>query len=68
LLKLPAAALKFQVNSFDYKAPANPKGSRANNILGQERAQSALNFGVAMQNPGYNIYVMGEPGTGRLSK
>ncbi len=36
-------------------------------ILGQSRAQSALEFGVAMRNPGYNIFVMGEPGTGRLS-
>ncbi|MDO8844385.1 Lon protease family protein [Methylicorpusculum sp.] len=36
-------------------------------ILGQIRAQSALEFGVSMQNSGYNIYVMGEPGTGRLS-
>jgi len=67
LLKLPAAALKFQVNPHDYNSPINPKDSQASNILGQERAQSALNFGIAMQNPGYNIYVMGEPGTGRLS-
>ena len=36
-------------------------------ILGQERATSAIQFGVAMQRSGYNIYVMGEPGTGRMS-
>ncbi|MEC4750077.1 ATP-binding protein [Methylomicrobium sp. Wu6] len=36
-------------------------------ILGQARAQSALEFGVAMTRHGYNIYVMGEPGLGRLS-
>ncbi len=36
-------------------------------VLGQERAVEALQFGVAMPRHGYNIYVMGEPGTGRFS-
>ncbi len=36
-------------------------------ILGQERANSAIQFGVAMNRSGYNIYVMGESGTGRMS-
>lgn len=36
-------------------------------VLGQDRAVNALQFGVAMQRPGYNIYVMGEQGTGRFS-
>ena len=36
-------------------------------VLGQERAVEALQFGVAMPRAGYNVYVMGEPGTGRFS-
>ena len=36
-------------------------------VLGQERAVAALQFGVAMPRAGYNVYVMGEPGTGRFS-
>jgi predicted ATP-dependent protease len=36
-------------------------------VLGQERAVAALQFGVAMPRPGYNVFVMGEPGTGRFS-
>ncbi|MBU2321413.1 MAG: AAA family ATPase [Gammaproteobacteria bacterium] len=36
-------------------------------VLGQERAVDALQFGVAMPRPGYNVFVMGEPGTGRFS-
>jgi len=66
-LKLPPNALKLQINQNDYSIITDTKRIKINNILGQERAQSALDFGVAMQNPGYNIYVMGEPGTGRLS-
>lgn len=66
-LKLPAKSLKLHINQTDYSVLADTPESRVANILGQERAQSALGFGIAMQNPGYNIYVMGEPGTGRLS-
>ena len=36
-------------------------------VLGQARAVEALQFGVAMPRPGYNVFVMGEPGTGRFS-
>ena len=36
-------------------------------ILGQERAVEAIQFGVAMHRPGYNIFVMGGAGTGRSS-
>jgi len=38
-----------------------------NGVLGQERAVSAIQFGVAMDRPGYNVYVMGDSGTGRSS-
>ena len=66
-LKLPTTSLKLQINQTDYSILTDSTGTRVANILGQKRAQAALSFGVAMQNPGYNIYVMGEPGTGRLS-
>ncbi|MEJ6656741.1 MAG: ATP-binding protein, partial [Pseudomonas sp.] len=36
-------------------------------ILGQDRAVEAMQFGVAMRRSGYNMFVMGEPGTGRFS-
>ncbi|MEK9710931.1 MAG: ATP-binding protein, partial [Thalassolituus sp.] len=36
-------------------------------VLGQERAVNAIQFGVAMERPGYNIFVMGDNGTGRSS-
>lgn len=61
-LKLPVAALKLGITLPASSATAPPTA-----ILGQQRAQSALAFGIAMKIPGYNIFVMGEPGTGRLS-
>lgn len=36
-------------------------------VLGQSRAVQALQFGIAMQRTGYNVFVMGESGTGRFS-
>ena len=60
-LTLPASALKLVIDL------PNTPDTRAAGILGQNRAQSALAFGIAMKSPGYNIFVMGDPGTGRLS-
>lgn len=34
-------------------------------VPGQARATEAMDFGLAMNQPGYNVFVMGEPGTGR---
>ena len=36
-------------------------------IIGQDRARKALMLGMAINQPGYNIYVSGEVGTGKLS-
>jgi predicted ATP-dependent protease len=64
-LKLSLASLKLNVDLAGFEFPTAPKLPET--ILGQSRAQSALEFGVAMSNPGYNVFVMGEPGLGRLS-
>jgi lon-related putative ATP-dependent protease len=36
-------------------------------IIGQERAVKALQFGVEIKSPGYNVFVSGIAGTGRLT-
>ncbi len=36
-------------------------------IVGQERGMEALRFGMGMGKAGYNIFVTGEPGLGRLT-
>ncbi|MBQ3626812.1 MAG: AAA family ATPase, partial [Synergistaceae bacterium] len=40
-----------------------------NNLIGQERAAEAIDFGLAVpaENRGYNIFIAGEPGSGRTS-
>lgn len=34
-------------------------------MLGQERAKEALSFGIGIQHPGYNMYLMGSSGLGK---
>ena len=36
-------------------------------MVGQADALAALEFGVTIDAPGYNIFVLGEPGSGRMS-
>lgn len=36
-------------------------------IIGQERAVKVLQFGLEMRGKGFNIYVSGNPGTGRMT-
>jgi lon-related putative ATP-dependent protease len=64
-LKLSPETLKatIDLSAIDFTASLDSTSS----LLGQERAQAALEFGIAMTNSGYNIFVMGETGSGRLS-
>ncbi|MDO9212410.1 MAG: ATP-binding protein [Methylococcales bacterium] len=64
-LKLPIEALKLHIDLTGFDFPPAPR--LQNTILGQDRARSALEFGVAMPNAGYNIFVMGDTGLGRVS-
>jgi lon-related putative ATP-dependent protease len=35
-------------------------------VIGQERATRAISFGMDVDSPGYHVYALGEPGTGRI--
>jgi len=60
-----ALARPFTAKQFSFVSTEDIEPFRG--VLGQERAVEALQFGVAMPRPGYNVFVMGEPGTGRFS-
>jgi predicted ATP-dependent protease len=38
----------------------------ADEIFGQPRAIRAIEFGIHMDAPGYNVFIVGSPGTGRM--
>ncbi|WP_430462601.1 Lon protease family protein [Thalassolituus sp. LLYu03] len=64
---LPASALTQAIpaNSLNFEDTRSLDAFQG--VLGQDRAVNAIQFGVAMQRPGYNIFVMGDTGTGRSS-
>jgi predicted ATP-dependent protease len=64
-LKPEALTRPFSPEQFNFTNTEDLEPFRG--VLGQERAVEALQFGVAMPRPGYNVFVMGEPGTGRFS-
>lgn len=66
-LRLAPEALTRPFNSSQFTFTTTDELEPFLGVLGQERAVEALQFGVAMPRHGYNVYVMGEPGTGRFS-
>lgn len=58
---------KCDPDQFDFKTTAELGDDILNvdGLLGQERAESAIKFGVSMKREGYNLYVQGSPGTGK---
>ncbi|MDK2776460.1 MAG: AAA family ATPase [Pseudomonadota bacterium] len=64
---VPASALTQAINSDVLDFHDTRELDAFHGVLGQDRAVNAIQFGVAMQRPGYNIFVMGETGTGRSS-
>ena len=43
------------------------KPRRPEPLIGQQRAFEAMEFGLAVDGRGYNIFVVGQPGSGRTS-
>ncbi|MGB1253456.1 MAG: Lon protease family protein [Candidatus Promineifilaceae bacterium] len=52
-------------NQFEFETTAELDS--VNGIFGQPRGVRALEFGIGIRSEGYNIYVMGETGTGRTT-
>ncbi|MBM4180017.1 MAG: AAA family ATPase [Betaproteobacteria bacterium] len=48
---------------FDFKTTAELTATTE--IVGQRRAVDAVRLGIEMHRPGYNLFVLGEPGSGR---
>lgn len=52
-------------SQFNFKTTADLENDP--HIIGQPRGTKAIAFGVGIQSPGYNIFVMGSMGTGRTT-
>src|SRR5262245_18241311 len=65
--EVPVSKLRWQCDPESLGFHTTDELSPLEGIIGQERAQKALNLGVEIARVGYNIYVSGMTGTGKLS-
>ncbi|WP_432401744.1 Lon protease family protein [Wukongibacter sp. M2B1] len=65
--KISYHKLKKIYNSRHFKFKTTKDLDNFDGIIGQERAEKALEFGLKVKNPKYNIFISGIKGTGRTS-
>ena len=64
-MPLPAYELSADQITFHLSPPTSIPEKEDLAIIGQARAMEALSLGLGIQSKGYNIFIMGLPGTGR---
>ncbi len=65
--ELPVSALRWYADSSAFDFPSTAYVDPLQGIIGQRRALEALTLGAEIFSPGYNIFVSGLAGTGRLT-
>ena len=64
---VPVSKLKWTLNPKKLAFNTTNDLEAQTDIIGQKRGVEAFRFGMGMVKKGYNIFVTGQPGTGRLS-
>ena len=65
--RLTAAEVRWTCNPADLPFHSTAELTPPDALIGQERAERSLEFGVDIRSRGFNIYAAGIPGTGRTS-
>ena len=65
--RLTAAEVRWTCGPGDLPFATTAELSPPDALIGQERAERSLEFGVDIRSRGFNIYAAGTPGTGRTS-
>ncbi|RJR41133.1 MAG: ATP-binding protein [Desulfobacteraceae bacterium] len=65
--ELPAQELRWRMDPATLPFETTDELKPLKQIIGQERGVEAFRFGLGIDQPGYNIFVTGVSGTGRLS-
>lgn len=63
--ELQASALRLTCDPKSFKFKNTSEVKPLDTVIGQERAVQAIDFGLNMKDPGYNIFVTGLAGTGK---
>lgn len=66
--RVPVAKLRSEFNpqNFSFETTEDLK-QLPNEMIGQQRAEQAMKFGLAVEQSGYNLFVVGPAGTGRIT-
>jgi len=65
--ELPPEKLNYFCNPSQFKFKSTAELKPLDEVIGQERAVAAIDFGVDLKNYGYNIFALGPVGAGRTS-
>lgn len=65
--RVPAEQVRWTCRPEDLPFETTADLPAGESIVGQARAVQALDFGLAVPQPGYNVFVAGPPGTGRTT-
>src|SRR5438477_11316846 len=65
--EVPASQLRWHCNPKYISVKSTNDVKPTKEIIGQERALRALRLGLEMKHPGYNVFVTGFSGTGRMT-
>lgn len=65
--ELKATELKWYCNPKEFKFDSTSEVEPIEGIIGQERAMKSLKLGVDLRSQGYNVFITGLSGTGKLS-
>lgn len=66
--RVPVSELRseFEAENFSFETTDHLE-KLPNEMIGQKRAEKAMNFGLAVEQSGYNLFVVGPAGTGRMT-
>lgn len=64
-MKIEKLRRKADVGALGFKTTNNL--APLDGLIGQERAVKSVGFGLTVPNKGYNIFIVGEPGSGRMT-
>jgi len=65
--KVPVEKLRWVCDPALFSFRTTDEIANLDGSIGQERALASIDFGLGMTNNGFNLYLAGEPGTGRSS-
>ena len=66
-LRLKPEALRWRCEPNQFEFASTEELPPLEGTIGQDRALTAIEFGIGIRDSGFNLFILGQPGTGRAS-